>query len=95
MPMLIIVSLVTTPYSWTYDLILLLPVIIYVATEMAAKAHPRKLNIVLLLIIMLYMILNILNILLHTQFNEFWFGWFAPGIFLLFIFYKTKIRLHT
>jgi hypothetical protein len=95
MPLLTIVSLVTNPYSWTYDLVLLLPVIIYVAAGMVAQAHPLKNNKVFIIIILLYVILDILNILLHTQFNEFWFGWFAPGVFLLFIFYKTKIGLQT
>jgi hypothetical protein len=95
MPLLTIVSLVTNPYSWTYDLVLLLPVIVYVAAGMVVQAHPLKNNKVFIIVILLYVILDILNILLHTQFNEFWFGWFAPGIFLLFIFYKTKIGLQT
>jgi hypothetical protein len=92
MPLLILVSLVTNPYSWTYDLVLVLPVIIYVSASMVTKSISFRGNKTTIIIIILYFTLNVLNILLHTRYNEFWFGWFAPGLLLIYLLYRVRIR---
>jgi Glycosyltransferase family 87 len=92
MPLLILVSLTTNPYSWTYDLALALPVIIYVSANMVTQSFTLRGNTTFKIIIFLYITLNLLNLFLHTRYNEFWFGWFAPGLLLIFLLYRKKTR---
>jgi hypothetical protein len=94
MPLLILVSLTTNPYSWTYDLVLVLPAIIYVTVGFVTQAIPLKKNKAFIFIIIFYCALNLINIMLHTRLNEFWFGWLAPGLLFLFLFYKEKMRAY-
>jgi hypothetical protein len=85
MPLLLLVSLVTTPYSWTYDLILVLPAIIVAAIGMLPRLQRWPFKLADVLIIASYLALNVLNLALHRSLNEFWFGWLAPGLLLLFL----------
>jgi hypothetical protein len=94
MPLLIMVSLATNPYGWTYDLVLVLPVIIFVAAGIVTQIHPLKGNKLFIIIVILYFALDLLNIILHTKLNEFWFGWYAPGLLFIFLLYKRKMSMY-
>jgi hypothetical protein len=90
-PLLVMISLVTVPYGWTYDLVLILPVIIFVAAGIVTQSHPLKGNKTFIIIVILYFVLDFLNIILHTKLNDFWFGWLTPGLLFIFWLYKRKI----
>jgi hypothetical protein len=88
LPILLLVSQVSAPYTYTYDLVILLPVIIQ-ATVLLASC--RKCWMTALLVAVFIMI-NILDLLLHMRFNDFWFIWIAPSIFLWFLIVRWQFR---
>lgn len=80
-PQLLFVSIITSPYNWTYDIVVVIPGIIQ-AIIWLTDAHNRKLT---LLFGSTYLVINILDLMLHRRFDEFWFIWLAPALFILFI----------
>ena len=86
MPVLVLVSVVTSPYYWTYDLVTLLPAIILVTVTLLTHLRHRPLTKRDSVTIFVFIAINILNIALHTALNEFWFGWVAPALLIWFLF---------
>ena len=89
-PLMPLISYLTSPYAWTYDAVIILPAILS-ATHWLTTLN-RAVNITFWLI---FFLLNLANLLLHTQLSDFWFLWLAPSLVLwyLAIFYKYKLRL--
>lgn len=81
LPLILLVSQLTSPYSWTYDQVILAPAIL-VAVIWMNTDWKRWLTLVLAV---LYMGLNILDMLLHMRLDDFWFIWMVPAVFILFI----------
>ena len=97
MPMILLVSLVTSPYYWTYDLIIAIPALIVIAIVIFTHFQHRIFIKTEFIIIFSYLVLTILNLILHRYLDEYWFGWFAPALLLLsiiFTFQKESIKLH-
>ena len=81
MPIILLVSLITSPYSWTYDQVILIPVIIQAAVWLAADWKHRR----VIIFGIIYLALNLLNLLLHMRLDDFWFIWFAPSLFIWYL----------
>ena len=81
LPLLVMVSVVTTAYGWTYDQALLVPALLAAAIWWPGLKD-RRWGIACVL---LYVVLNVLNLVLHRYWNDFWFVWLAPGFFLCFL----------
>jgi len=80
-PLLLVVSLLTTPYSWLFDQVLLIPCIFLGISRLATVRHRR----VTRTITGLYLGANVLVlvlILLHR--SGFWYTWTIPVWFTLF-----------
>ncbi len=80
LPVLLFVSLLTSPYTWTYDQILIIPTVISAAFWLSRSVTPFVIAAWLG-----YLAINIADILLHTQLDEFWFLWLAPAYTLWYI----------
>ncbi len=80
-PLLLLVSIVTSPYMWTYDQIILLPAIIQAAVWLFSLAKPG----LTFGITVTYIAINILDLILHRQWSDFWFLWLAPAFLILFL----------
>jgi hypothetical protein len=80
-PLLLLVSQISAPYTYTYDQIILIPVII-LATIWLVQDWNRWTSFVLAGI---FLILNILDLVLHMKLSDFWFIWLAPGFLIWFI----------
>ncbi len=81
LPLLVLVSMATMPYGWTYDQVILLPALILAAIWFS-KMKDRRWGLVSLA---LYILLNVLNLWLHRYLDDFWFGWLAPGFLLCYL----------
>lgn len=81
LPELSLISILTAPYAWTYDQVILVPAMILAAAHLAATRN-RPLAYLLGLA---YLGMSLLDLFLHRHLDEFWFGWLAPGLFLWFI----------
>lgn len=90
LPLLLLVSMLTSPYSWTYDLIVVLPAIIFAAVKIHTHFEQRVLDGTDIFIIVSYGVFNILNIILHTRLNEFWFGWLSPMLLVWYLFANKR-----
>jgi hypothetical protein len=73
LPLLMIITSICNPYGWTYDQVILLPMVLYAAHLLAP---PFKLFSILLWL--LFLVINGLDMLLHIRLDEFWFLWLAP-----------------
>jgi hypothetical protein len=76
LPILLLVSLVTTPFAWTYDLIILLPAIIQASIWLLQDWKRWS----TFLLAGLFLGINILDLILHVRLSDFWFVWMAPGL---------------
>lgn len=92
-PALLFISILTTPYGWTYDQVILLPAVLLAGITLLSIP---KTNLVIFLW-GLYLFLNGLDLFLHRYYDEFWFLWVAPSfaIWFLLITYTANRKLQS
>jgi hypothetical protein len=73
--------MLTSPYAWTYDLVILVPCII-AATSWIATDWKRWST---LLLGVIFLAITILDLYLHTMLDEFWFIWMAPSMLIWYL----------
>jgi len=81
LPILLFVSILTTPYAWTYDQVILVPAVIQ-ATIWLLNARKRW---VALLLACLFLGINILDLGLHMRLSDFWFVWMVPVLLIWYL----------
>ena len=81
LPIVLLVSLLTSPYAWTYDQVILVPAVIQ-ATIWLLDARKRWST---LLLASLYLGINILNLGLHMRLSDFWFVWMVPVLLIWYL----------
>ena len=80
-PVLVLASVITSTYVWTYDMvILLLPVLQVVIISI--RSEQRRLTILLLFT---YFFVSIVVTISHIFINEFWFFWFPAFILIWYL----------
>jgi hypothetical protein len=79
-PTLLFLSLLTSPYAWTYDQVLLLPAILIATNHLS-----RQFSGPIIFFWLVYITINLLDMLLHMRLDEFWFIWLAPAYLLWYI----------
>jgi hypothetical protein len=81
LPVILLVSTLTSPYLWTYDLVILLPCTIGVASWIAVDWKRWS----TLLLTGIFFAITILDLYLHTRLDEFWFIWMAPSLLVWYL----------
>jgi hypothetical protein len=76
MPSLAFASIITSPYAWTYDQVILVPAVLW-AFVLFNRLASR--NLVIWLWIG-FLGITVLNLGLHRFYDELWFGWHALAI---------------
>ena len=90
-PILLLVSMVVTPFAWTYDYVILLPVIILAVSWLINDFNLRSIRIYTILFLMV----NFFILILHTRVSDIWFFWMAPLMLLMYLIfsnYHIKIK---
>ena len=81
LPVLLLVSQITSPYTWTYDQVILIPAVIqaviWIATDWKRWST--------LILVIIFLGLNILDLILHMRLSDFWFIWLAPALLIWFL----------
>jgi hypothetical protein len=81
LPIILLISMVLSPYSWTYDLVVLVPAValaaIWIATDWKNWTTP--------LMVFTFFGITILDLVLHMKLDEFWFIWVAPALLIWFL----------
>ncbi len=80
LPLLILISLCTTPYIWTYDFVVSIPAVIF-----GGQRLTKNKNIATTVLWSLYLIINLLDLTLHQKLSDFWFLWLAPSYLVWFL----------
>lgn len=81
LPLVILVSFVTCPYMWTYDMIVLLIPVISITIKLIEQPN----RIIMGILGIIFIIMNLSTIILHRFYDDFWFVWYAPGILVLYL----------
>jgi hypothetical protein len=81
LPILLLVSQVSAPYTYTYDQIILLPAIIQ-ATIWVVHDWKRWTT---LIFVVIFLIINVLDLVLHMRLSDFWFIWMAPSLLVWYL----------
>jgi hypothetical protein len=91
-PLLLLVSLVTSVYAWTYDQVVLVVVVVQVVIALLNKGEWQT----AIMVLIPYFIINVLALVLRGSFHDFWFMWLSPAMLLwyLTIRWKSGIKLH-
>jgi hypothetical protein len=93
LPILLLVSQVTAPYTYTYDQVILIPAIVLGVVRLIENGKQRSTLILAIILI----IISVLDLMLHMKLNDFWFIWMAPALFVWFqaveYFYRNRYKL--
>ena len=84
-PLIMFVSSITSPYIWTFDMVILLFPLLQTILWITAG---KKIWIAVC-IILIYTVINFLFLRLHLTFDDSVFIWFAPTLFILYIVLKN------
>jgi hypothetical protein len=90
LPLLLLICVVTAPYGWTYDMVVLLIPVISLSIEMMRI----KFNWVTGLFFISYIFINMLALYMHSFLDDFWFFWYAPVLLIWYLFGKRIISRH-
>jgi hypothetical protein len=81
LPVLLLVSQLISPYSWTYDLVILIPMLITATIRIITDWKHWS----TLLLGVIFIAVNTLDLVLHVKMNEFWFIWMVPALFIWYL----------
>jgi hypothetical protein len=81
LPIVLLVSQITSPYTWTYDQVILFPAIIQVAVWML-RGWKRWSTLILSIV---FLGISALDLFLHMRLDDFWFIWLAPVLLIWFL----------
>jgi hypothetical protein len=81
LPLLLLISQITTWYTWTYDQVILVPAIIQ-AEILLLYVWKRWSGLILAVI---FLGINLFDLILHMKLSDFWFIWMAPTLLLWFL----------
>lgn len=88
-PLVLLVSVATASFAWTFDHVVLLPAVVQCAVWMAKESIAKQQRY---LIIGLYLAFAALLVLGKTiAVNDFWYFWFAPMLLLLYLYVRRQL----
>jgi hypothetical protein len=79
--LLLLVSVLTAPFGWPFDQVVLIPVVLYVACRVL-DAHDRQ---TAWMVATPYLIINVVAFALHGRVSDFWQSWFAPAMLVWYL----------
>ena len=87
LPILLLLSQVSAPYSYTYDQVILIPAIILAIIWLIQDL--RRWSTFALVAILLA--ISIFDLVLHMKLDDFWFIWLAPALLIWFLLVRWHI----
>lgn len=80
-PVLLLASILTCPYGWTYDQVILLPAMLQAASWLVRQGRRPAAG----WLVAAFVLIQGLDLFLHRSLDEFWFGWLAPALLLWYL----------
>jgi len=82
LPLILLASVATAPFSWTFDYVVLLPAVVQCASFISSSTARRPARWVPVLYLSLCLIALIGKIFVR---NDFWYFWLAPAFLVLYL----------
>jgi hypothetical protein len=82
LPLVVLVSVVTTPYAWTFDYVILLPALMQGAVWCRIAGNRQRVHWISTVYLALGSISLLSKIIVR---NDFWHFWFAPALLILYL----------
>jgi Glycosyltransferase family 87 len=90
-PLVLLASVVTASFAWTFDHVILLPAVLQSAGWIANESFSRQQRFIT---IGLYLIFAAALVIGKTiVVNDFWYFWFAPMLLLLYSYVRRQVRV--
>lgn len=86
LPFLLLVSAISAPFAWTYDYVILVPVIIQAAVWLV-KNRTQWLSWFL---VGIFIVINFVTFILHLKLSDFWFIWTAPFLLAWYLLIRWR-----
>jgi hypothetical protein len=81
LPLLLLICVVTAPFAWTYDMVVLLIPVFAITIELLKL----RFNWTVGIFFISYILINLLNLYLRGFLNDFWFLWYAPFLLVWYL----------
>jgi hypothetical protein len=81
LPVLLFVSQLTSPYNWSYDMVILIPAIVLAAVWIMTDWKQWT----TLFLIVIFIGISASDLILHMKLDDFWFIWVAPVLLIWFL----------
>src|SRR5262249_15825382 len=92
LPSLIVASLATAPFAWSFDYIVLLPAIIEVASWISRQGVPSRESSV---IIVYVVIMTLYLLLFFVSPNDFWRFWLGPAFVVAYVIFQKQMTIES
>jgi hypothetical protein len=89
LPKLAFVSIITSPYAWTHDQLILLLPMLQLVTWVSNSAK----SFLLIYVVIGWLAINIGLVVLHFQFADYWFIWQAPALMLVYVLFQRFLHI--
>jgi len=80
-PLLLLVSVVTSPFGWPFDQVVLIPAVLRAMIQMIATSRGR----IVYGAIISYLVINIAAFAVHSRIADFWQLWLAPVLMIWYL----------
>jgi len=87
---LLLVSVVTAPFGWPFDQVVLIPAVLQATIQLFATNRGR----IVYVAILSYLAVNMAAFAIHGRFSNFWQLWFVPVLLILYLLVQRWSR-HT
>jgi hypothetical protein len=81
MPLLLLVSVATAPFGWSFDQVVLIPALLQSMIQLFATSRGQ----IVYRTIISYMAIIIAAFVVHALFNDFWLIWLAPALLIWYL----------
>jgi hypothetical protein len=89
MPLLLLVSVVSAPFGWSFDQVVLIPALLQAMIQLFDTSRGR----IVYGAIISYLAINIAAFAIHARFSDFWQLWLAPVLLIWFLLVQRWSRL--
>jgi hypothetical protein len=88
LPLILLVSVATASFAWTFDHIVLLPAVIQGAVWTAKSGGKQQRRLVIGIYLALAAILLVAKVIVR---NDFWYFWVAPAFLLFYLYVRASV----
>jgi hypothetical protein len=88
LPLMLLVSVTTASFAWSFDHIVLLPAVIQCAVWTARNENREKRKVIVSVHVLLGLLLLTVRVFVR---NDFWYFWVAPGYLFFYLYVRSSV----